>query len=367
MASRIKSILTAGVFLGLLFGGAALLLFGPDRDFSPAERRALAQKPAVSAGALLSGTYMSRLEKYYADQMPLRDGWRRINALLRRRVFLQSDVNGIYTVDAGLYKIDWPLKENQLLYAVNGINDIAKRLEGSGCRTRFAIIPDKNYFAAEKNSFPSLDYERLVWLAREHCLVEYADIFPLLELGDYYKTDTHWRQESLVPTAQALADAFEPGVSLTPEAGFEQHRLAPFLGVYAGQSALNVAGEDLIYLTSAAIDAAVMTGMEIKTPQGVYSPEGFYSLDPYNIFAGGAQPLINLSSPLAKTDRSLVIFRDSFGSAIAPLFLEGYAEVTLVDLRYIPTEMVFENVDFSGQDVLFLYSTSLLNAGMLLR
>ena len=59
---------------------------------------------------------------------------------------------------------------------------------------------------------------------------------------------------------------------------------------------------------------------------------------------------------------------DSFGSAISPLFLEGYSKITLIDLRYVASQLLPEFVTFhENQDVLFLYSTSLLNSGMLLK
>ena len=56
-----------------------------------------------------------------------------------------------------------------------------------------------------------------------------------------------------------------------------------------------------------------------------------------------------------------MIFRDSFGSSIAPLFAESYSKITLVDIRYLPSEMVGRFVTFDNQDVLFLYSTPVLN------
>ena len=38
--------------------------------------------------------------------------------------------------------------------------------------------------------------------------------------------------------------------------------------------------------------------------------------------------LLTVDNPNARTDRELVIFRDSFGSSLAPLLLEGYSRVT---------------------------------------
>jgi len=57
----------------------------------------------------------------------------------------------------------------------------------------------------------------------------------------------------------------------------------------------------------------------------------------------------------------LVIFRDSFGSSIAPLFAQGYKKITLVDIRYMHPDMLEHYVEFENQDVLFLYSTLVLN------
>ena len=58
----------------------------------------------------------------------------------------------------------------------------------------------------------------------------------------------------------------------------------------------------------------------------------------------------------------LIVFRDSFGSSLAPLLVQGYARVTLVDIRYLQPELLGQLLDFHGQDVLLLYSTLVLNS-----
>ncbi|MDD3265443.1 MAG: hypothetical protein PHH02_05960, partial [Dehalococcoidales bacterium] len=61
-------------------------------------------------------------------------------------------------------------------------------------------------------------------------------------------------------------------------------------------------------------------------------------------------------------------FRDSFASSIAPLLLEGYSKITMIDLRYITTDLAGELVEFkAGYDVLFLYGTQVLNNSAMLR
>ena len=59
--------------------------------------------------------------------------------------------------------------------------------------------------------------------------------------------------------------------------------------------------------------------------------------------------------------------RDSFASSLAPLLVSGYRKITLVDLRYISGDMIGNFIDFKDQDVLFLYSTLILNNSLSLK
>ena len=89
--------------------------------------------------------------------------------------------------------------------------------------------------------------------------------------------------------------------------------------------------------------------------------------DPYSYFLSGPSALITIETPNAASDKELILFRDSFGSAIAPLFLEEYARITLVDTRYIRSAFLGEYITFDNQDILFLYSTMLLNESATLK
>ena len=71
--------------------------------------------------------------------------------------------------------------------------------------------------------------------------------------------------------------------------------------------------------------------------------------------------LITIENPNADSDDELIVFRDSFGSSIAPLWVEGYKKITLIDIRYLYSGMLGNYIDFENQDVLFLYSTLVLN------
>ena len=56
----------------------------------------------------------------------------------------------------------------------------------------FAPIPDKNYFLAAKNGYPSMDYEAFVSAVCEKMpYADCIDLTPALTLDCYYRTDIH--------------------------------------------------------------------------------------------------------------------------------------------------------------------------------
>ena len=99
----------------------------------------------------------------------------------------------------------------------------------------------------------------------------------------------------------------------------------------------------------------------------VYNPEKRSSRDLYDIFLSGAVPLLTIENPGGDPGRELIVFRDSFGSSMIPLLLGDYGKVTVVDTRYIHMDLLGEDISFAGKDVLFLYSTLILNSSAALK
>ncbi len=232
-------------------------------------------------------------------------------------------------------------------------------LQGTDAKIYFAAIPDKNYFLAERYGYPALDYEEFIQKFADG--MEYAQTVGLtdvLTLESYYRTDIHWRQEAILPAAQRLAEAM--GADWTDK--FEAVTLdTPFCGVYCGQSALKLTPDALTYLTNDTLRACTVYDYETDTTLPVYDLDAAGGDDAYAIFLSGSKSLLTIENPNAGTERELVVFRDSFGSSLVPLLAEGYARITLVDIRYVAPERLGTWLTFSNQDVLFLYSTPVLN------
>ena len=113
-------------------------------------------------------------------------------------------------------------------------------------------------------------------------------------------------------------------------------------------------------------DNAIVRDAESKL-NTVYETSSLGTMDSYDVYLSGATGLVQMVKPLATTDKELVIFGDSFGSSIAPLFLKGYSKVTLVDLRYTTSSIVEEIQNLSNADVLILYSTLVINNSSIIK
>ena len=107
--------------------------------------------------------------------------------------------------------------------------------------------------------------------------------------------------------------------------------------------------------------------LEYEGSRPVYTVDRFSGMDGYDVYLSGAQALLTITCPDAASDKELIIFRDSYGSSLTPYLIGAYSKITMVDLRYIAADMIGEYVDFADQDVLFIYSTTLYNSGMLLK
>lgn len=335
-------------------------IFSPARQTSQTERRPLTQKPVLSTETVLNGKFMSDFEKFTLDQFPMRESFRTLKAVVSFFPMGKKDNNGIYISNGFASKLDYPLSEKSLDYASKRFSHVYnKYLSDANCNVYFSLIPDKNYFLAEKNNYPAIDYAKMVTILRNNLdFAQYIDIFPLLRLDDYYKTDTHWKQENIGSVAEHIVESMDTKYSdKYSVTTFDK----PFYGVYYGQAALPMQADRISYIYSPTFDNCRVFDFESNREMTVYDMEEAYGSDPYEMFLSGSKSLLTIENPYALTKKELVMFRDSFASSLAPYLIESYSKITLVDIRYISPEILDNFISFENCDVLFLYSTLVLN------
>lgn len=363
MQKKLNQILTLGLLLTVLLGFCGWSIVKPDEPVSASERRKLAQFPPLSSATVLSGAFMESFEAYSLDQFPLRDELRGLKAFTALKLLHQSDNNGLYSDRGYLSRLDFPLDTASVDNAAERFRRVYDLCLTDAGAIYAVIVPDKNYYTDA--SYPKMDYSALS--ERLLAAMPYAkpiDLTGQLTLESYYRTDPHWRQEALAPAAQYLAQ--QMGTQLS--GSYETARLdTPFSGAYAGQYALPVAADDFSYLTNDTLASCRVYDYEAEAWKTLYDHDAAAGDDPYAFFLSGSRALLTVENPNASTDKELILFRDSYGSAIAPLLAEGYAKITLIDIRYLAPELLPRFVDFTGKDVLFLYSTTVLNSSNTLR
>lgn len=354
------TVLLCGVFILAL---SAWCFFGPKATYSDSERRALAKFPEITWETISSGRFATDFEKYATDAFPLRDIWRSVKAYTRLGVFFQKDNNDLFVKDGHIGKLEYPMRPYMMDYAADLFTDI-RNTNFPDANVYFAMIPDKNMYLADLK----LDYDEFETQMNEKLpFATPIHISDLLSAEDYYYTDTHWRQEKITDVADRLAQAM--GTELPKD--YTQKKLdVDFYGVYAGQSALNPEPDSITVLYNETIKGLKVQLFDEMTgnwkASHLYSQSKAESRDPYELFLSGNQTMVKITNPANTDGKRLIVFRDSFGSSIAPLLAQGYSEVILLDLRYasstsLKTPQLRAMINFNHADVLFMYSTLLLN------
>lgn len=346
-------------FIVILFGifGANLII--KDTDISILERRKLAKFPEINSEDLLNGKWTKDFEDYTQDQFVGRDFFKNIKSFWSINVFWQKDNNKMFEKEGALYKMEYPLSESNVRKNAEKIKMVYDKYL-SGRKVYFSIIPEKNYYLNDEHLL--MDYSKIEKIMKDNLeSFEYINIFDELKLEDYYKTDLHWKQENLLNVAGKISTSM--GLDDVSNVNYEKENVGKFYGTYYGQIASKVKPDDMFILTNDTLKKSTTYNFETQKEGEVYDRKE--TKDKYDIYVSGATPLITITNENAKENKELLLFRDSFGSSIAPLLIEKYKTITLIDLRYISSEILDKFIKFENQDVLFLYSSLILNQNVL--
>ena len=370
MNNKTRNIVVTSVFVVFIafFVIMCGVKFVNPAESSDAERRPLAQFPEnITWEGIVDKTVIDEFEDYSIDQFPFREFFRGIKARFQLFVLGLSENNGLAVEDDYIVKIEQDFVDKNVDYSIGKLQGYYdKVIKDNGGRHFISLIPDKNYFLGKDYGYPAPDYEWLTGKVTQALPgMEYIDIYGELELDDYYKTDTHWSQDKIGAVVDKLAS--EMGISDRLSGEYTENRLEGFEGVYYGQSALKPTPDTLVYLTNDVLNGCTVYNYSTNTTSSIYDLDKFGGKDGYDLFLSGTQPLLRIDNPASTSGKTLVIFRDSYGSSITPLLVEAYDTVYVVDTRYIDINLIalYERtgqLDFEGADVLFLYSALVLNS-----
>jgi len=339
-------------FLSIIYGFFLLNIFVSDLDISKSERRKLQEFPEVSINNILNKDFMNEFDDYSVDQFVFRDLFRNIKASYSFNVLGMLDNNGYFEKDGVLYNNLYPINKKSIDSFIKKIKILNDNFDLSN-NVYISIIPDKNYYL-DDSKYLRIDYDYL-YNRIKTIPYKFIDLRNVLSIEDYYRTDTHWRQERLEDVVFTINKSMGNDTTFN----YKENKYSPFYGVYYGQAAINIEPDELIYLTNDDLDNVIVEDLEGNNK--LYDIDALDGMDSYDIFVGGATPFVKITNPNSNTDKELILFRDSFGSSIASLLVENYKSITLVDMRYMNMNLLKEKVEFKNKDILILYSTLIIN------
>ena len=333
-------------------------MINKDKMISTSERRKLNQLPKITVATIRNGEVTKKWENYAVDQFIGRDFFRSIKAFYSLKIINQKDNNNLYEIDGGIYKMEYPLKTANLEKSAKKINDIYNK-HLKNMNVYYSIIPDKSYYLKNDNHL-KMDFNEIEKIMNENLKeLQYIDISEVLTIEDFYKTDLHWKQEELQEVIEKITT--ELGLQ-NKNTSYEAQNLGDFYGTYYGQLGLKLSPDEMYILNNDIIENCKVYNYETQEITGVYNFKN--SDDKYDVYLSGATPLITIENPNASTTKELLLFRDSFGSSVAPLLVDNYKKIILIDIRYMSSSLLDKYIEFDGQDVLFLYSALVLNSGV---
>ncbi len=356
MSDKVKNIMVTISFMFAIIIMFVINITKETTKISLSERRKLQQFPDFSVENLLDGTFFENFEKYTMDQFIQREAFRSLKTNMEIHVLKKKDSNNIYKYDNKLIEQIYPLNEKSVVNIANKMNNINTRYLNETNRVYYTIVPDKNYFVNNGNL--KLDYNKLQDILSSNLKwATYINIFDCLDLSCYYATDSHWKQEKLQNVVKRISNS----INLKIEETYEENKVTDFNGVYAGQFPIKSESDEIIVLTNDIIENCIVYNQETNQKTKIYNMEKINSPDKYDIYLSGATPLLTIENPNGTSNKELVVFRDSYGSSLIPLLVEAYNKITIIDTRYISPKILGEYVEFKDKDILFVYSTLLIN------
>ena len=361
MSDKIKDIVVTLVFLITIISLFLINIIKKDTDISISERRKLATMPELTTKSLFDGTYFKKFDSYVTDQFIERDTFRKIKIDIE--LSTKGEYNNLYLYDDYIIEEIFPLNSNSINNLTSKINYIKDTYLNDNSNIYYTIIPDKNYFVNNGNL--KLDYNKLQDMMKNNLSnINYINIFDKLTLDNYYKTDTHWKEEDLFNVANTIANQMNFDITNNNNV---VNTITTFKGSYAGRLSVTKDIDTIKTISNPSTLNSSVYNYETKKYTDIYDYTKINSLDKYDIYLSGAVPIIDITNNNTSSDKELIVFRDSYGSSLIPLLIEGYKKITVIDIRYISSKILNKYIDFNDQDVLFMYSILTINNSFSIR
>lgn len=332
------------------------LIFMPteEKPFSENENRYLSEFPDLSMENYKNKKFMDGFDTWLSDRFFGREKWIVIKNTVDKALG-KTENNGVFVNNNMMMQI-WKGYDEKIysnnLYAIN--NFISNNSE---IPTYFMLAP--NAQEIYKENIPPFaevgsqkDFIDKFYSDLDNNAVP-IDIYSVLSENKdsyiYYRTDHHWTSYGAFLAYTKAADIL--GYKSSGFDDFDiEHASDCFLGTLFSKTLdFSVTPDTMDYYTlkenEPDVKVSVFKEFNIKTGKieydvydSLYFREFLNVKDKYASFLGQNSPLVTIENPTAKTDKSLLIVKDSYAHTLVPFLSKEYKKITMIDLRYINTD-----------------------------
>lgn len=348
-----NKILTA-LFCLLLAAGMLSGLLLPDKYYSETEKRTLTQKTAISIADFPSGKMGTEIEKYLADQFPMRNGWITVKTLAQR-LSGKTEISGVYFGKDG-YLIDTFTTYNRKQYQANlqALKQLSQRVS---VPMDVMLIPTAAQIHSDKLPAyaPNLDQKELLADAQNLGLST-VDVFNALSDHKdeyiYYKTDHHFTSLGAYYCYAAWMQA--QGKTAEPISAWQSQVLCDnFHGTTYNKVNDPFAPCDTITAYYKTLQHTVNYNGGNYVTDSIYERKYLSGKDQYATFLNSNQSTTVVSG---NGEGKLLILKDSYANCFAQFVVDDYAETHLIDLRFFKDSVSDYIAENGITQVLVLYN-----------
>ena len=369
---------TVVLFLALIVGLSLSFWLLPDNDFSPIENRGLQALPKCDTQSLLNGDFVSRVNDYFADQFPLRDGLVSLKARtelalgkhendgilqgndgqLARCLFDIRLADGQYLEDVDCFDAEHVQRSCDALTRVESTLDIPFRILLTG---RTVDVCASSFDYPRDASDALLDAVR-EGLTESQSVV---DTIPTLrEQHDngayvYYKTDHHWTTRGAYFAYVALMESLGMEDAVIPESAFEKQTVSDdFYGTAWSAGGMRDVAPDEIEIWSLGNESEFSVVADGREIGGFYAWEYLSTKDQYSFFLDGTHDVVTVTKKDGESRPRLLILKDSFANAMVP-FLAQHFDLVLLNLsstRTDYTNLTARVADYDADCAVLIYT-----------
>lgn len=254
---------------------------------------------------------------------------------------------------------------NQDKYA-SSVNAFAEDLEGIA-KVYSMIAPTNGdfYCPSAYSEYNASQYEDIVYMESKlsdkvtsvHC---YSVLQQHKDEDLYFRTDHHWQPLGAYYAAEQFAKAAGVPFLELNENNFEYYEIENFIGsVYsATQDAALSNDPDVLkyYIPNNDFDTYYYNTHYEDELHYPFFQKDQHDEGAYCVFMGGDTKIVRVDTDV-KNGRKLLVFKDSYGNAEIPFYMNSFEQIYVCDVRFFPLNAIDFIKEQGVTDVLFTMNT----------